>query len=75
MADAQTLTRAQRRRLPKAKLLQIEWSTGASYFARFRLANALRWQIGRLTITHRAPWLAHVARAHHPHLFRDGDAT
>lgn len=58
-------------RLPKAALLTIQWRWDwrFCYFARFRLANSIRWQLGPITLTHRAPWLEGVARSIHPHLF------
>jgi len=63
-----------RRRLPKAGLLHFEWAPavlrGRPLLQRNRLANAIRWRIGSLAVTHRAPWLPDVARATHPHLFR-----
>jgi len=66
-----------KKKLPVAKLMGFEWSRHVSYWARFRLANAWRFQLGRLTITVRAPWLEGSARAIHPHLFeeapRDGE--
>lgn len=58
------------RQLPKARLISFEWSWAHCYFARFRLANAVRLQIGWLAIQFRAPWLERSARASHPHLFR-----
>jgi hypothetical protein len=58
-----------RRHLPKAPLLTFEWSWKYFYFARFRLANCRRLQIGWLTVHVRAPYLEHVARVHHPYLF------
>lgn len=57
------------RRLPKANLISLSWSWRYFYFARFRLANALRLQVGWLVIHLRAPWLEEVARVHYPHLF------
>jgi hypothetical protein len=58
-----------RMQLPKAALLRAGLSFRQFYFAKFRLANATRWQIGWVTITHRSPWLERSARALHPHLF------
>jgi hypothetical protein len=58
-----------RRRLPKARLIEVQWTKGYSYFAKFRLANAWRIQIGPVCVMTRAPWLEHVARVHHPELF------
>lgn len=57
-----------RKQLPRAAILRIRW-TRQCYFAKFRLANAIRWQIGHLCIQHRAPWLEYSARALHPQLF------
>ena len=63
------MTREQRKRLPKAKLFTAEWSGRQSYFARFRLANAMRVQIGHICLIWRMPWLEHSARALHPEIF------
>lgn len=61
-----------RKKLPRARLFSFEF--GGYYFepywAKFRGANFIRWQLGRVCITHRAPWLEAVARSNHPHLFR-----
>ncbi|TIN83069.1 hypothetical protein [Mesorhizobium sp.] len=57
-----------RRQLPKAALFRAELGR-QFYFAKFRLANAVRWQFGWLAITHRAPWIEASARALHPDLF------
>lgn len=59
-----------RKRLPKAPLIEFGWSWSWFYFHKFRLANCIRWQIGWLTINHRAPWLEHSARALHPEVFK-----
>jgi hypothetical protein len=59
-----------KRILPKARLIEVNWSWRRFYFARFRLANAVRLQIGWLIVHHRTPWLEHSARAAHPHLFQ-----
>ena len=48
------MTRAQRKRLPKAGLFSVRM-TQRSYFAKFRLANAMQVQIGRLTLIWRMP--------------------
>lgn len=56
-------------KLPRSALASVRWSFRHFYFAKFRLANAMQWQIGWMTITHRAPWLEASARALHPHLF------
>lgn len=60
-----------RRKVPKASLLTLEWTRGYFYFARFRLANCWRLQIGCICVHVRAPYLEHVARIHHPHLFEE----
>jgi hypothetical protein len=64
-----------RNNLPRAKLIDFAWSyfrqPGAPLFFKNRLANAYRFQIWRLTVHIRAPWLEHSARQLHPHLFRD----
>ncbi|WCK24142.1 hypothetical protein [Agrobacterium pusense] len=62
------MTREQRKRLPKAGLIRFEWSS-YSYIAKFRLANAMKVQIGRLSIVWRMPWLEHSARRLHPEVF------
>lgn len=59
-----------RKQLPKTRLITLQWSWDWFYFAKFRGANSLRLQIWWLTITFRAPWLEHSARALYPHLFR-----
>jgi hypothetical protein len=66
------MNRDQRRRLPKAKLLHVEiWDRRMPrFFTRFRCANAVQWHVGRLVITHRAPWIEHVARSLHPEVFK-----
>lgn len=65
------LTRQVKKALPKSKLISIEWRgcCRKPYWARFRGANFVRWQLGRVCITHRAPWLERSARNLHPHLF------
>lgn len=57
--------------LPKAAWVKIDWSRRGFYFAHFRGANFRRFQIGWLAVNVRAPWLEHVARRTHPHLFGD----
>jgi hypothetical protein len=56
--------------LPKAKLIDFSWSrsrlSGAPLFFSNRLANAYRFQLWRLIIHVRAPWLEHSARQLHP---------
>lgn len=51
--------------LPKARFVSFEWSWAHCYLARFRLANAVRLQIGWLGVLFRAPWLEQSARALH----------
>lgn len=63
------MTRAQRKRLPKAMLFCAEWTPRHSYFAKFRLANAMRVQVGPLCLVWRMPWLEHSARTLHPEVF------
>ena len=58
-------------KLPKASLMTVHWSWTCFYFARFRLANAIQFQVGWLTLIFRAPWLERSARALYPHLFED----
>ena len=62
-----------RRRLPRASLLCVRWITWPHwsrwYIARFRLANAIQYVVGPITIVHRAPWLERPARQLHPHSF------
>mgnify|MGYP000951358982 CR=1 FL=1 len=63
--------------LPKAQLLSLRWSWAYFYFAKFRLANAVRLQIGWLTVTLRAPWHEQSKRAYAAMFSRpagDGDA-
>lgn len=48
----------------KAPLFSVEWSWRYFYFAKFRLANAVRIQIGWLTIHTRAPWLEQAKQFH-----------
>ncbi len=54
--------------LPKSNLVTIR-VTSRWCVSRFRLANAIRWQFGRIELVHRAPWLEHSARQLYPHLF------
>ena len=67
-----TMPRHVRKKLPKAKVLSVEWGGFYSkpYWARFRGANFMRWQLGRVCVTHRMPYIEHVARSLHPHLFK-----
>lgn len=66
-------------RLPRAALLHVEWSKWDApntwrprpWFGINRLANSLRFRIGKLVIFVRAPWLERPARQLYPHLFRD----
>ena len=55
-------------KLPKAKLISLRWGRG-SLWARFRLANAHQFHLGRLTVVVRAPWLEGPARSLYPNLF------
>ncbi len=64
------IPRAIRGRLPKAALFPDR-----PLVQRNRLANAVRLRIGSLVITRRASWLPHSARALHPHLFAQQEAT
>jgi hypothetical protein len=60
-----------RKKLPKSKMIAVRWGGWYSkpYFARFRMANCIRWQLWWVCVEHRAPWLEHSARSLHPHLF------
>ena len=62
------MIREQRKRLPKSALIRFEWGS-YSYVAKFRYANAMKVQIGRLGIVWRMPWLEHSARRLHPVVF------
>jgi len=57
--------------LPKASLFWVEWAPARFYFAKFRLANAMRVQVGWIAVSWRMPWLEHVARTLHPECFAD----
>lgn len=67
-----------RRKLPKAALLHIEWSSWEAppswgpqrWFGKWRLANTIRLRFGKLIVFVRAPWLEQPARQLYPHLFR-----
>jgi hypothetical protein len=67
------MTKGQRKRLPKANLLTLEWAkpifAGRPFFQRNRLANAVRIRLGNLAVIVRMPWLEHSARQLYPHLF------
>lgn len=63
------------KQLPKAAWLSLSFDFKSFYFAKFRLANAARWQIGWVTVQHRLPWLERSARALHPQLFTRGTAS
>lgn len=67
------MTRQQRRRLPKAGLIAMEWAKpvfpGRPFMQRNRLANAMRFRLGNLVLVWRTPWLEHAARALHPEVF------
>jgi hypothetical protein len=60
-----------RKRLPKANLISIEFGGyhRNPYWAKFRGANFIRWQLWSVCIQHRAPWDEGLARMLHPHLF------
>lgn len=62
-----------KKKLPKADLIRVRWNQWSHwtrwYVARFRLANAVRYDIGPVTIVHRAPWLEKSSRQLYPHLF------
>lgn len=49
------------------KLLAVRWSWRRPYFARFRLANAVQFQVWWMTIIVRAPWLDNSTRALYEH--------
>ncbi|HEY8604691.1 hypothetical protein [Tsuneonella suprasediminis] len=81
-----TLTREQKRRLPKAALIHVwlirpvrwpgDYRTRSPFFIRWRNANAYGFLFGNLMVTIRAPWLEHAARALHPEVFvSEGDAA
>mgnify|MGYP000094275139 CR=1 FL=1 len=61
-----------RKKLPKARLLSIEIGGyfDAPYFAKFRCANFVRWQVGWICVQHRWFWHEDVARRSYPHLFK-----
>lgn len=63
------MTKAQRERLPKARMINVRWWRQRGIVAKFRLANAMQVHIGRLEISWRMPWLEHSARALHPEIF------
>lgn len=52
--------------LPKAPLFNIEFSRRQFYFAKFRLANCWRLQIGWFVVHVRAPWLEHAKQYRYP---------
>ncbi len=56
-------------KLPRASLLRVKFSIEPWYYAKFRLANAMRLQIGGLMIQFRMPWLPHVAKRLHPEIY------
>lgn len=62
-----------RKKLPKAEWLRVEIGGyyDKPYYARFRGANFVRWQLWWVCVIHRAPWIEHVARQRYPHLFRE----
>ena len=67
------LSKAQRKALPKARLLSVEW-VGWRFAGVYqhRLANACRQMVGPVVVMWRMPWLAGSARALHPRLFHGG---
>lgn len=58
-----------RKQLPKSNLLKFEIGR-RFYFAKFRMANATKWQVGPIAVVHRSRWLERPARALYPQLFR-----
>lgn len=62
------MTKEQREKLPRAGLIDFRWCQ-RGYFGKFRLANAMQVQVGRLTIMWRMPWLEHSARQIYPQVF------
>lgn len=77
-----TLTRDQRARLPKAKLISfriarpsrwpLDYRTRSPFFLSWRNANARGFMLGDLIITVRAPWLEGPARHLTLKFFRRG---
>jgi len=61
------------KRLPKAKLFSVKWGgyNRKPYFAKFRGANFVRWQLWYICIVYRAPWQREIAEVLHPHLFKE----
>ena len=66
------IPRRVRKKLPKAKLISVEVGGyyRQPYWAKFRGANFIRWQLWKACVTHRAPWIERSARQIHPHLFQ-----
>lgn len=68
-----SIPREVRKQLPKAELISVRWNQWSHwtrwYVARFRLANSVRYDVGPVTILHRAPWMERSARQLHPHIF------
>lgn len=71
-----SIPRHVKKKLPKARTISIKIGGyyREPYWARFRCANFIRWQLGWVCIQHRAPWLEESARRIHPHLFREAVA-
>jgi len=67
-----TITKRIRKQLPKAKLFSIKLGGyyRKPYFAKFRGANFIRWQLWYVCVTHRAYWKKDVAINLYPHLFK-----
>lgn len=57
--------------LPKARLFHVEIGgyLDKPYYAKFRCANFIRWQLWYVCVTHRWIWAEEVARRQYPHLF------
>lgn len=64
------LSKEVKAKLSKAPLLTVGWYWRHPYFAKFRLANAVKLKLWWLSVEWRAPWLEESARALHPELFR-----
>jgi hypothetical protein len=67
------MTREQRKHLPKAALVSLEWARPIlcqrPFFQKNRLANAVRLRAGNLVVVVRMPWLEHSARQLYPSVF------
>lgn len=64
------LSKQVKAKLGKAPLVTVGWSLKYPYFAKFRMANAVKLKLWWFDVTWRAPWLEGSARALHPELFR-----